>query len=600
MERGKVGGHSFSRRGKSKTAVILLGLLYVCKISLSIAQPLPPGGIDLLDNRKLGIVTLDREPWGTFTCVDSSRVKGWVLRAETKMQPEFIYHLGVNLPLQTRALEAGELLLLSFEAKTISASLETGEARTRWLLNVSANNRDRIEKVFSISSEWTNYHATFLLKADVNASDLALILQFGYPPQEFLIRSLSLIRYPKETEPNDLPNTAYKYQGMEPEAPWRAAADKRIREIRMGDFELHFFHKGKPLKNKRVEVELQRHHFGWGAAVSAEALLAEPERLEHFSNTFNLAVFENDLKIKAWSNPGRRLKTLEAISLLQEKGIDLKGHVLIWPGLRYLTPEFSRYRDHPEKINQMMAGHLDDILHATRGKISHWDVVNEAYTNKDLQQITGSEDILLMGFHKLREKSPEAAAFVNEFGIISQGGLDEAKQRGYFDFIQRMDEGCGGQIKGIGIQSHMGSDLTPPQKVFDILNFFAQLNKKISISEFTMAVDDPELRTRYTADFMRIAFSHPSVSEFLFWGYQSEKADIFTKDGLPGTMGKAFFEMVHGAWKTHFTEATNDKGILHERGFWGQYTYTLVEGDKEYSGVFELLPDGKKIIRIDI
>ncbi len=42
-----------------------------------------------------------------------------------------------------------------------------------------------------------------------------------------------------------------------------------------------------------------------------------------------------------------------------------------------------------------------------KGKVSHWDVVNEAYTNQDLQTITGSEEILYDGFRTLKAKTTQ-------------------------------------------------------------------------------------------------------------------------------------------------------------------------------------------------
>ncbi len=556
-------------------------------------QRLPDTGVNILDAARWKKINYEKQPLGK-TSIEVDPDSGHsLMTVETFSHPTFIYELSLKLPLIPRNLYAGETVLLGFSAKTLHAQLETGEARTRWLLNVSADPRERIEKTLNLSSDWKEYFVLFPISKDVSARDLAMILQFGFPPQKFLVRNLSVWIYGKEINANKLPKTDISYQGMEPNAPWREIADQRIEKIRKRDFELEFFYNGKPLENIPVQIVQKKHHFGWGAALSARELLEDPEQLQHFTAAFNLAVFENDLKIKAWTTPGRKELTLRALDLLKDHEISVKGHVLVWPGFRYLPSNFLKHKNNPRKITAMLASHLNDIIYTTKGRISHWDVVNEAYTNKDLQEITGSEAILFNSFLKLFQMDPGAGRFVNEYGIISKGGLDKAKQEWYKNFIRRIDENTNGLVDGIGIQCHMGSDLTPPVKVLQILDEYAAFGKKISISEFTLSIDDPQVRISYTRDFLRAVFSHPSVEEVLFWGYHREKADIFTSDWQQGTMGKAFFDLVHGEWKTAFTAETSALGKLSGRGFLGTYEYRFVVDGRLIQGTFELLPENE-------
>ena len=193
--------------------------------------------------------------------------------------------------------------------------------------------------------------------------------------------------------------------------------------------------------------------------------------------------------------------------------------------------------------------------------------------------------------------------FTNEYGIISKGGIDTQKQQWYYDFIKRIDENTGGLVQGIGIQSHMGSDLTPPERVLEILSFYATLGKQISISEFTMDIQDAKVREQYTRDFMIAAFSHPNVSEFLFWGNTEDgrgKSDIFTKDNDIGIMGKAYFSLVHDAWNTNLNAKTSEEGIISGRGFFGTYEYTFVEDGKVVTGTFQVQPKQTNFYKIEL
>jgi len=564
------------------------------------AQPLPEGGNNIVNYKRLRYLNYQKDNLGSAVSDKAKNPADITLTVETASHPDFIYHLSVKIPLQPVRIEQKEVLLLSFEAKTIEASLETGVARTHWVFNVSENPKERIMHTLSISSDWKQYYIPIEMNRAADEAYFRMVLQFGFPPQKLVLRDLQLLVFPAGTQVADLPRTKIEYAGMEPDAAWREEALQRIEQHRKGDFQLRFTRNGKPVKRMAVQLDLKRHHFSWGAAMNAQNIVESEEHLQHFSEAFNLGVFANDLKIKFWNKPGRKEQTLRAIDLLEERRVDIKGHVLIWPGFRHLPKWFRNHKNKPEKLSRLIDRHLDDILEATRGKVSRWDVVNEAYTNTDLQEITGSEEILYNGFRKLHKKEPEVLRYVNEYGIISKGGLDKKKQEWYLDYIKRIDENTGGLVDGIGIQCHHGSDLPPPEKVLEILDFYASLNKKISISEFTMDIDDPDLRRQYTADFITAAFSHPAVHEFLFWGYQGKKADIFTDDWQLGEMGQAYFSLVHGDWKTRLVEKTDRDGCINSRGFFGTYAYTFIEGNQVVKGEFQLLPGESGVVEIEL
>ncbi|WP_367388015.1 endo-1,4-beta-xylanase [Lewinella sp. LCG006] len=582
-----------------------LGYMLTCWILvfplLVAAQELLPPGTPLI--RQAGLLNMTYEDSLGEVRV-AQEEKGTQLYFKTYQQPPYIYNLSRRLPLEKTALKTGQLLLLSFRAKTVAASLETGEAKALWVLRQTDTHRESIQKTVSIGSEWRTYYFPFEITQDVNKEDLSLSIQFGYLPQEFVLTDVALTLCAPEVKKEDLPKTRLTYPGEEEEAPWRQDALRRIERNRKGAISLQLVDEaGQGLADIPVKVKLLRHDFGWGAAVNARQLIEEPVHLEKVAQAFNLIVFENDLKIKRWAKAAYAKSTLEAIALLKQRDIAVKGHVLIWPGFQYLLPKFQKLADQPERIAELMQDHLTDILAATHGQIQSWDVVNEAYTNRDLQNATGSEEILYNGFRYLHAQEPEVLRFTNEFGIISKGGHDTRKQEWYYEYIQRIDAETGGLVDGIGVQCHMGSDLTPPVRVLELLDYYAQLDKKISISEFTIDVDDPEVRYDYTRDFLIAAFSHPAVSEFLFWGYYEPthpKAAIYDENWQPADMGLAFFSLVHHLWTTKIEGATDIGGRIQGRGFYGTYEYEYIHKGETVTGTFDLLPEQAAILQIKV
>ena len=522
-----------------KNIILLLTSFFLSTGLVAQSNPLPEGTKSLINYKKLRTLQYEKTNLGRISNNNAEKGHKITLTCETLTHPDKIYSLATRIPIWSKNVASEQIIFLSFQARTLEASLETDEAKVLWQLNVSDRPKDRQRSTISMSHVWQEYFVPFKVDKSIQAKNLRLTMQYGFPPQKFEIKKLRLHLLPEGTDMATLPKTQITYGGMEADAAWRKPAAERIEKHRKGNFTLHVTKKGKPVTDLPIQVKLKRHNFAWGAAFNAKDMIADSKHLDFFSGAFNIGVFENDLKIKFWNKEGRQERVFEAIDNLSARDVDLKGHVLIWPGFRHLTPAFKKNKGNPEKLESMIQEHLDDILKATKGKISRWDVVNETRANQDLQRITGSEEILFNGFRELHRRDPQVLRYTNEYGIINRGGLNVKNREEYYNYIKRMDENTGGLVDGIGIQSHIGSDLTPIEKVLEILDYYATLDKKISISEFTMDIKDPEVRTAYTGDFMTAAFSHPQVFEFLFWGYQTEKADIFTENWNAGSMGDA-------------------------------------------------------------
>ena len=521
----------------------------------------------------------------------------------TLKQPKFIYKMGTSLPLKKQKIDKGRVILLSFDAVTRKSSEETGEAKLMLQLKQGETFKENQDRVLNLGSTWKRYHVPFKTEIKIAEEYLGVVFQYGFEPQSFAVKNLSLVVYPEGTELREVPRTATTYVGMEPDAQWRAAAQKRIEKLRKSDFELTFKNARK-LQSSDVKVELVRHYFPFGVAVHAEQVLEDDELYDRVKKDFGLVVLANDLKIKRWSNKKKRTEALKAIEKLRADNINIKGHVLIWPGYQYNTGGVKKAAEEgAEALTSFVHNHVRGILRQTEGNITHWDVTTETYTNRDFQEVTGDEEILYEGFRILRNKQPGVGRFTNEYGIISKGGIDHKKIEWYRDYIKRVDENTNGGVTGIGIQSHIGTDLTPPERVLKILNYYATLGKPISISEFTMDEEDPEVREQYTRDFITAAFSHPNVSEFLFWGFQEDgrkKVDIYEEDGSVGEMGKAFFSLINDEWKTKVDGKVADLDGKSFSGFQGLYKYEVMVNGEARTGYFEVLPRQENSVEIKL
>ncbi|MGJ8683637.1 MAG: endo-1,4-beta-xylanase [Nonlabens sp.] len=568
-------------------------LIAICSIAACAQQP---ERRDLLQSDRLASL-YSRDKAGEINFEEET------LYLKTIEQPKFIYKLTTTLPIKKERVSKNAVVLLSFEGKTNESSEETGEAKLLIQLRQSDSFKENLDRTLNIGSVWKKYYIPFQATQNISKDDLAVVFQFGFQPQELALKNIKFEVFPQNTALEDLPKTEVTYIGMEMDAEWRKIAQARIEKLRKSDFNITVSKNGQPVEKANVQVELVRHSFPFGATMHAEELLKDKDQYERFKKVFGLTVLGNDLKIKRWSSKSRRKQTMKAIDMLRADNIAVKGHVLMWPGFQYNSDEVKANKNNPEKVKELVRKHMWNVLAATNGKISHWDVVNEAYTNKDFQNLMGGEEFLYEAFKITKNKAPQVTRFVNEYGIISKGGIDTQKQQWYYDYIKRVDEHVPGAVQGIGIQSHMGTDLTPPERVIEILSFYATLGKPISISEFTMDEQDPVVREQYTRDFMIAAFSHPNVAEFMFWGFQEDgrgKVDIYEKDGTIGEMGKAYFSLVDKDWKTTLSRKLTKKESIESRGFHGLYQYAVTVDGETKTGYFEVKNQKMNEIKIEL
>jgi len=560
-----------------------------------------PEGKDLIINEQLQNLKLKNEYGHFFSLKNGNEL---IINVNTFKKPEHVYDLALSIPVKKDDYSAGSVFLLSFDGITTKSSLETGEAKVRWILRQSNKYAHNITKTLTLASnEWKKYYIPIQLSRDVSSDNFKLVIHFGFKPQSFLMKNLKFIAYPKGTNLEDLPRTEIKYAGMEPDAIWRKEAEERINKIRKTDFNISFYEEGKALSNRKVHIELLKHEFLFGATLTAKDVVGNWMSYRNLKKDFNMIVLMNDLKIRQWIQKPKRELTLQALRIIKNDRLKLKGHVLLWPGFNYMPKKLHYLKNNPEKLVHLIDSVQVDMLVKTKTYTQIWDVVNEAYTNRDFQKITGSEEIVYNSFRKAKMIQPFTKRFTNEYGIISNGGLNQKKQEWYFNFIKRIDKNTNGLVDGIGIQSHIGTDLTSPERIYEILNYYGQLGKEIAISEFTLDIEDKKLREQYTRDFMTIAFSHPNVTQFNFWGLvqkNNSKVDVYYPDGTLGSMGKAYIDLTQKVWHTDIRQKTDNQGKINVNGYYGTYLYSIDVDGKKINGKFELKKGGDTAISIEL
>ena len=484
-------------------------------------------------------------------------------------------------------IKQGDVLLLCIYARGSSDDPSLSEATGTAYLQRNSGAYDKVVSLpLAASSEWKQYFAAVQSTLTLPSGQHEFTIHLAAGAQTIDIGGVSFINYGNSRTLAEMPRTKITYVGAEPDAPWRADAAAAIDKIRKADLTVHVVNAdGDPIPGAAVHVVQKRHEFGFGTAVAADGLNTAGDNGDKYREVvrtwFNKAVLENDLKWPGWEQ--NRNRALNAIAWLRDNNLTVRGHNLVWPNWQYLPADVQKLSGDPDALRKRVLDHIAEEVAATRGQLVEWDVLNEPVTNTDLQKILGEQEMAAW-FRKTREYDNWPMLFVNDYNIIEAGGLDRGHQDGYYNTIRKLID-WGAPLDAIGIQGHFDSRLTPPTRVWAILDRFAQFEKPIEITEFDINLDDEALQAQYTRDLMTAVFSHPSVSGFLMWGFWEgrhwlPRAAMFRRDWSLKPNGQTYYDLVYKEWWTDVRGETADDGAFAVRGFKGDYEIQATVGDR--------------------
>lgn len=357
---------------------------------------------------------------------------------------------------------------------------------------------------------------------------------------------------------------------------------------------------GSPAAGAKVRLRMTGHAFGFGTAVAAAPLSAEGDDSEKYRrfirDNFNMVVLENDLKWPQWEQSRGRAQ--EALAWLRVNGItQVRGHNLVWPGWRWLPTDLHDLKKDPPALRERIRAHIEDVVTATRGQLVDWDVLNEPYSNRDLQSILG-EAAMVEWFKTARLHDSSAQLYINDYSILSAGGADHAHQDHYFNTIRSLLD-AGAPLDGIGMQGHF-SRPTPPDTMLRILDRFAAFGRPIAITEYDFDTRDEQLQARFFRDLLLTVFSHPSVRSFLMWGFWERRhwkpaGAMVRRDWSLKPSYDVWRQMVYKEWWTDAEAITSRDGAATMRGFLGSHLASAVLGDQQGEATVEVGPTPRTV-----
>ncbi|MBD3242291.1 MAG: energy transducer TonB [Chitinivibrionales bacterium] len=506
--------------------------------------------------------------------------------AEAGAQP---WSIGLRIAVDT-AVAQGDVCLMVFWARAIEAVDETSEG---WVEALFERSSDPWTKSLNVAcapnGQWQWFAFAFESAESYAAGECHFGMNFGGRVQRVDIAGIDIIHFGNALNLERLQSIATKptYPGRDADAAWRVPAQERIERIRKGDLRLTIVRGGTPVSGATVRFRMTRHAFGFGTAVAVYRIHnREQAYIDTLSTLFNKSVTENKLKWRQWTQSGVAAAS-DAIDWMRGQGMDVRGHVLVWPSWRYMPPWVSQ--DNATLLNQQITGHIDTAVSMFAGRLVEWDVINEPYANHDAMDLIGQQ-AMVEWFQRARAQDPDVALYINDYGILA--GENAGHREAYYQTIQYLLDN-GAPLDGIGLQSHFGQTPTGLDKVIGRLDQFAAFGKDLQITEFDVNTTDEQLQADYTRDFLTAVFSHPAVTGFMMWGFWANahwkpEAAMYRADWTPKPNAHAYRALVFDRWWTDETLTSGADGSVAIRGFKGSYEVAVTTGDETRSFVLGL------------
>ncbi len=469
-----------------------------------------------------------------------------------------------------------DLMLLAFRLRTVSGG-QNGLGKVQVQIEHPETYVKAIFEFATANEEWTIIYMPFT--GVENATSIGI--RAGFYEQVVELGGIEIINFGPDYDIENLPVTTAFHPELEKDASWRKEANKRIEEIRKGDFSVVVKDKdGNLIKDAEVNFNMFEHEFQFGNMVQYYVYDDETTK-KNQEMLFNGAVIEHYLKWAPFEqNREEAIKQVEGAKTAGAKYI--RGHSIFWDkdnsnSKSELTPEYMLTEEiltNRALFDEKCKAHVMDICGTFKEDITDWDVINETILCTKHRDVYGPE-IYKQWFDWAREYAGEdCKLYYNEAGYVPP----------YVEtFYQRLDEleALKVDYDGIGLQSHYDGDLKMPSALMELYDSLDKYGKRLKVTEYSCGIVDENLQANYTRDVLISAFAEDKMDGFFFWGFwdpssYAKHTPFYDENWRLKPAGEIYCDLVYNKWWTRDLKAiTDENGKATINGFYGDYDVTV-------------------------
>ncbi|CAA3026062.1 NUCLEAR FUSION DEFECTIVE 4-like [Olea europaea subsp. europaea] len=236
---------------------------------------------------------------------------------------------------------------------------------------------------------------------------------------------------------------------------------------------------GAKLQGAEITVEQVSKDFPFGSAI-AKTIIGNSHYQKWFTERFNAAVFENELKWDATEpKPGQVNYTIpdQMLEFVRANQIITRGHNIFWENPKS-SPQWILNLSSPD-LQSAVTYRIESRMSRYKEEFIHWDVSNEMLHFDFYEQRLGPNATLLF-FEKAHQIDPLATLFMNEYNVVETCDDVNSTVDTYISRMIELKKG-GVTMDGIGHQGHFNVPNPPLMRA--ILDKLATLGLLIWLTE---------------------------------------------------------------------------------------------------------------------
>jgi endo-1,4-beta-xylanase len=225
-----------------------------------------------------------------------------------------------------------------------------------------------------------------------------------------------------------------------------------------------------------------------GAAINASQIEEQDAHANKIIiQHFNAITPENIMKCEvihpAWNTYAFSLAD-KMMAYGEKNNMAVHGHTLIWHS--QLSPFVKRIQS-ADSFKTFFTNHITTVAGRYDGKVSSWDVVNEALNEdgtmrKSIFLDRLGPDYVTEAFRLAQKATPKSALYYNDYN-----NEQPAKRAGCIALVKKI-QAAGVRIDGVGIQGHWHTGKVPFNEIEESIVAYAALGMKVMITELDLEV----------------------------------------------------------------------------------------------------------------
>ncbi len=225
-----------------------------------------------------------------------------------------------------------------------------------------------------------------------------------------------------------------------------------------------------------------------GAAINASQIREEDPKatgviLKHFNAITPENIMKSEVIHPAWDKYEFTLAD-KIVDYGSKYNMQVHGHTLVWHS--QLSP-FARRIQSVDSFQTFFANHITTVAARYDGKVSSWDVVNEALDEdgsmrKSIFLKMLGADYVVDAFRLAQKASPQSDLYYNDYN-----NEQPQKRAGCIALVKKI-QAAGVRIDGVGIQGHWHTGKVPFKEIEESIIAYAALGLKVMITELDLEV----------------------------------------------------------------------------------------------------------------